>query len=175
MELAGIAVERLAVLALAERLAYAGHPETAALLLIADANNDERVGLTYETAKRSSMCSAIRPTPTSTASSGASTCTAFSTAWPSTGSPDAEVLSDGARPIGDVQLRPPTTRVGVHHRCPPPRTSECDGAWSRVPCALLRASPPADTRATRATRLSPDSALIQELLSCHPAYFELAP
>lgn len=45
MELAGIAVERLAVLALAERLAYAGHPETAALLLIADANNDERVGL----------------------------------------------------------------------------------------------------------------------------------
>ena len=45
MEIAGIAVDRLAVLALAERLTSAGHLDTAALLLIADASGDERVGL----------------------------------------------------------------------------------------------------------------------------------
>ena len=45
MELAGIAVDRLAVLGLAERLTHAGYMDTAALLLIADASGDERVGL----------------------------------------------------------------------------------------------------------------------------------
>ena len=45
MEIAGIAVERLAALALAERLTHAGDMETAALLLIADAAGDERVAL----------------------------------------------------------------------------------------------------------------------------------
>jgi hypothetical protein len=45
MELAGIAVDRLGVLELAERLTHAGYPDTAALLLIADASGDERVGL----------------------------------------------------------------------------------------------------------------------------------
>jgi len=45
MELAGIAVDRLAVLGLAERLTHAGYMDTAALLLIADASDDERVAL----------------------------------------------------------------------------------------------------------------------------------
>jgi hypothetical protein len=48
MELAGIAVDRLAVLALAERLAHAGHTDTAALLLIADASGDDRVALSIK-------------------------------------------------------------------------------------------------------------------------------
>ena len=45
MELAGIRIERLAVLELAERLGHARHSDTAALLLIADATGDERVAL----------------------------------------------------------------------------------------------------------------------------------
>ena len=45
MELAGITVDRLAVLELAERLTHAGYLDTAALLLIANASGDERVGL----------------------------------------------------------------------------------------------------------------------------------
>jgi hypothetical protein len=48
MELAGIEVDRLAVLELAERLSHAGQMETAALLLIADASGDERVGLSIK-------------------------------------------------------------------------------------------------------------------------------
>jgi hypothetical protein len=45
MELAGITIDRLAVLELAERLGHARHSETAALLLMADAVGDERVAL----------------------------------------------------------------------------------------------------------------------------------
>jgi hypothetical protein len=45
MEIAGVAVDRLAILELAERLTHAGHMDTAGLLLIADASGDERVGL----------------------------------------------------------------------------------------------------------------------------------
>jgi hypothetical protein len=48
MEIAGIEVDRLAVLALAERLSYDRHTDTAALLLIADAAGDERVGLSIK-------------------------------------------------------------------------------------------------------------------------------
>jgi hypothetical protein len=48
MEVAGIAVDRLAVLALAERLTDAGHLDTAGLLLSADASGDERVGLSIK-------------------------------------------------------------------------------------------------------------------------------
>ena len=47
-ELGGIAVDRLAVLGLAERLTHAGYMGTAALLLIADASGDERVGLSIK-------------------------------------------------------------------------------------------------------------------------------
>ena len=45
MEIAGVAVDGLAVIELADRLLRAGHMETAALLLIAHAAGDERVGL----------------------------------------------------------------------------------------------------------------------------------
>ena len=45
MEIAGIAVDRLADLELADRLRHAGHMDTAALVLIADTAGDERVGL----------------------------------------------------------------------------------------------------------------------------------
>jgi hypothetical protein len=45
MEIAGIAVDRLADLELADRLLHAGRIDTAALVLIADAVGDERVGL----------------------------------------------------------------------------------------------------------------------------------
>ena len=45
MEIAGIAVDGLAVIELADRLLLAGHMDTAALLLIADACDDERVGV----------------------------------------------------------------------------------------------------------------------------------
>jgi hypothetical protein len=48
MELAGVAVDRLAVLDLAERLTRAGYMDTAARLLIADASGDERVGLSVK-------------------------------------------------------------------------------------------------------------------------------
>jgi hypothetical protein len=48
MELAGIEIDRLAVLELAKRLTRAGHMDTAALLLIADASGDERVGLSIK-------------------------------------------------------------------------------------------------------------------------------
>ena len=48
MELAGIAIDRLDVLELAERLARAGHTDTVALLLIANASGDERVALGIE-------------------------------------------------------------------------------------------------------------------------------
>ena len=48
MELAGIAVDRLGVLELAERLTHAGHTDTAALLLMADASGEERVGLSVK-------------------------------------------------------------------------------------------------------------------------------
>ncbi len=48
MELAGIAVDRLAVLELAERLTRAGYMDTAALLLIADASGDDRVGFSIK-------------------------------------------------------------------------------------------------------------------------------
>ena len=66
MELAGIAVDRLAVLELAERLSHGGYLDTAALLLIADASGDERVGLSISWARRQ-----IR-SPNSTASSWSS-------------------------------------------------------------------------------------------------------
>jgi hypothetical protein len=45
MELAGIDVPRAAVLELAQRLSQAGYKDTAAVLLIAHAGGDERVGL----------------------------------------------------------------------------------------------------------------------------------
>jgi hypothetical protein len=45
MELAGITIDRLAMLELAERLGHARHSDTAALLLMADAVGDERVAL----------------------------------------------------------------------------------------------------------------------------------
>jgi hypothetical protein len=45
MEIAGVAVDPVAVVELAERLSYAGHLDTAALLLTADASGEERVGL----------------------------------------------------------------------------------------------------------------------------------
>ena len=45
MELAGIRVDRVAVLELAERLVHAGHLDTAALLLGADGRGVERVTL----------------------------------------------------------------------------------------------------------------------------------
>ena len=45
IEIAGIAVDGLAVIELADRLLHAGHMDTAALLLIADDAGDERVGL----------------------------------------------------------------------------------------------------------------------------------
>ena len=45
MEIAGIAVDRLADLELTDRLLHSGHMDTAALVLIADAAGDERVGL----------------------------------------------------------------------------------------------------------------------------------
>ena len=48
MELAGIVVNRFAVLDLAERLSQAGHKDTAAELLIADAAGDVRVALSIE-------------------------------------------------------------------------------------------------------------------------------
>jgi hypothetical protein len=48
MEIAGIAVDRLDVLVLAERLSHGGHTETAAYLLIADACYDDFVGLSIE-------------------------------------------------------------------------------------------------------------------------------
>jgi hypothetical protein len=43
-----IAVDRLAVLELAEHVAHAGHTDTAALLLVADASGDERVALSIK-------------------------------------------------------------------------------------------------------------------------------
>jgi hypothetical protein len=61
MEIAGIAVNRLAVLGLAERLVHAGHMETAALLLIAHACGDERVGLSIKDQKPFSLSFAILP------------------------------------------------------------------------------------------------------------------
>lgn len=45
MELAGIEIARPAVLELVDPLSNAGHDDTAALLLIADATGDRRVGL----------------------------------------------------------------------------------------------------------------------------------
>ena len=48
MEIAGIAVDGLAVIELADRLLHAGHMDTAVLLLIAHACDDERVGLNVE-------------------------------------------------------------------------------------------------------------------------------
>ncbi len=48
MEIAGIVVDGLAVIELADRLLYAGHMDTAALLLIAHAHGDERVELNLE-------------------------------------------------------------------------------------------------------------------------------
>ena len=61
MELAGIAVDRLAVLELAERLSYAGHTDTAALLLIADASGDERVGFSIK--DREAVLDVLREPP----------------------------------------------------------------------------------------------------------------
>ena len=46
MKLAGIEVARLAVLELADLLLHAGHNDTAALVLLADAAGDEHVDLT---------------------------------------------------------------------------------------------------------------------------------
>lgn len=65
MELAGIAVERLAVLELAERLAHAGYTDTAALLLTADASGDERVGLSVK--DREAVIDVLVDTPDSLA------------------------------------------------------------------------------------------------------------
>ncbi len=48
MELAGIAVDHLDVLELAERLARAARTDTVALLLIAQRSGDERVALSIE-------------------------------------------------------------------------------------------------------------------------------
>jgi hypothetical protein len=61
MELAGIAVDRLAVLELAERLSYAGHTHTAALLFISDASGDERVALSIE--DREAIINVLGDTP----------------------------------------------------------------------------------------------------------------
>jgi hypothetical protein len=48
VELAGIVVDRLAVLELAERLSQGGHDDTAMLLRVADAIQVGRLGLTVE-------------------------------------------------------------------------------------------------------------------------------
>ena len=65
MELAGIAVDRLAVLELAERLTHAGYTDTAALILIADASGDERVGLSVK--DREAVIDVLVDTPDSLA------------------------------------------------------------------------------------------------------------
>jgi hypothetical protein len=85
LELAGITVNRLAVLELAERLAYAGHMDTAALLLIADEFVTDESRSTSKIEKRSSTCWAIHrtPSPNSVTFSCLKTCIALSTAWPS--------------------------------------------------------------------------------------------
>ena len=61
MEIAGISVNRLAVLGLAERLVHAGHMDTAALLLIAHACGDERVGLSIK--DREAVLAVLRDPP----------------------------------------------------------------------------------------------------------------
>ena len=61
MELAGIAVDHLDVLELAERLARAAHTDTVALLLIAQRCGDERVALSIE--DREAIIDVLADTP----------------------------------------------------------------------------------------------------------------
>ena len=61
MEIAGIAVDGLAVIELADRLLHAGHMDTAALLLIAHACGDERVGLNID--DREAVLAVLRDPP----------------------------------------------------------------------------------------------------------------
>jgi hypothetical protein len=61
MELAGIAVDDLDVLELAERLARAGHTDTVALLLIAMRFGDEQVALNNE--DREAIIDVLADTP----------------------------------------------------------------------------------------------------------------
>jgi hypothetical protein len=60
MEIAGVAVDRLAVIELADRLLHAGHMDTAALLL-AYACDDERVALNIE--DREAVIDVLADTP----------------------------------------------------------------------------------------------------------------
>jgi hypothetical protein len=61
MRIAGIAIEGIAVLGLAERLVHAGHMDTAALLLTAQASGDERIGLHHQ--DREAVLSVLRDAP----------------------------------------------------------------------------------------------------------------
>jgi len=61
MELAVLSLPRLDVLELAERLTHAGHVDTAARLLIADACREERVALSLR--DREAVISVLRDAP----------------------------------------------------------------------------------------------------------------
>ncbi len=61
MEIAGIAVDRLADLELADRRLHSGDMDTAALVLIADAAGDERVGL--DNSDRDAIIDVLGDTP----------------------------------------------------------------------------------------------------------------
>ena len=61
MKLAGVSVNAIAVLELAERLVHAGHWETAALLLDAQAAGAGRVG--FSTKDREALLAVLREPP----------------------------------------------------------------------------------------------------------------
>jgi len=61
VEIAGIEIDGLAVLGLAERLVHAGHSDTAALLLTAQTSRDEHLGLTVE--HREAVLAVLRDPP----------------------------------------------------------------------------------------------------------------